>query len=175
MFQQRRGTLAGAQRFHVAVVATIMLVLAVPVAVLDTHVSEDIVRIPLTYDRFLNVVRALTPPGARLLTFDTYTDPEHHLFERSRYVLYPRTVVNRRVPQSWVRGDILRLSWAAALREARSRHAQYLMVWARPVGTTDQATLDRWGWSLPSPPYGALPAGDLRARVSWGWLVRVGT
>jgi hypothetical protein len=167
--------MAGARRLHAVVVATIMLVLAVPVAVLDTHASEDIVRIPLTYDRFLNVVRALTPPGARLLTLDTYTDPEHHLFERSRYVLYPRTVVNRRVPPSWVRGDILRLSWAAALREARRRHAQYLLVWARPADSTGHAIPDRWGWSLPSSPYGALPAGDVRARVSWGWLVLVGT
>ena len=156
--------------FHIQVMATLLLVLALPAAIMDTHASEHFYSVPMSFDHFLDRVRRLTPANARVLIVDPDTDSHRKMFFRSRYDLYPRTVIIQRVPATDVRHGILIRTWREWLLTARHNRARYLVVWILPQAKGHH-TYDKWHWALPTPPRGTLPVHAVRVRDSWGILV----
>jgi hypothetical protein len=164
--------LPGGRRGQVTLLACIVLLLALPTAVVDTQASQHLYTVPPEFDRFLSAVRAATPPSARVLILDPYTDPHHHLILRSRYDLYPRRVYYQPVPARFVRKGVLTMRWSDVLRRAR-RHTDYAITWALPVASPGHVVADLWGWALPTPLRGPLIGAIVRLRNGWGTLVQV--
>jgi hypothetical protein len=175
-YTTRPETLSGDRRrsralpFHIQVMATLLLVLALPAAIMDTHAPEQLYSVPMSFDHFLDRVRRLTPANGRLLIVDPDTDSPPNMFFRSRYDLYPRTVIMQRVPATDVRHGVLIRTWREWLSTARHNRARYLAVWVLPQAKRHH-THDRWHWALPTPPRGTLPVHAVRVRDSWGILV----
>jgi hypothetical protein len=155
---------------HIQVMATLLLVLALPAAIMDTHASEGLYSVPMSFDHFLERVRRLTPANARLLIVDPDTDAPPYMFFRSRYDLYPRTVIMQRVPAPDARHGVLLRTWSEWLNTARHNRARYLVVWVLPQANRHHID-DKWHWALPTPPRGTLPVHALRVRDSSGILV----
>jgi len=156
--------------------ALIVLLFAFPAAIGDTTVSQRLTSFPPEFDLFLNTIRATTPSRASFLIVDPATDHDQHLYNRARYVLYPRQVD---VMAPITSPTSLSLSapapgWPLILAAAQQVHAGYLIVWARPTASSAALPDAPWNPALPAPPNGALPPGSVVRRDSWGILVAVG-
>ncbi len=158
-------------RDHVAVTALALLFLAM--ALWNTanggafHYGDQS-SVPSDVDRFLAAVRAATPPHERLLVADTWQN--NVMFVRALYMLQPRPLSLLRVRPAELRRGELAVTWAGLQRQARLRHAGYILFYAIP--TPDPRKLGG-GWVVPALLPGVIPAAAVRLRVGKGTLVRV--
>lgn len=169
----KRGRLS-TEQLSIAIMALIVLLFAFPAAIGDTTVSQRLTSFPPEFDLFLNMVRATTPARASFLIVDPLTDPDQHLYNRARYVLYPRRVDVMAPPTASPSPSAQASGWAPILAAARQVHAGYLIVWARPAASSGTLPGNPWNPALPAPPSGALPPGSVVRHDNWGILVAVG-
>jgi len=157
-------------RDHVAVAALALLFLAT--ALWNTanggafHYGDQS-SVPPGVDRFLAAVRAATPPHERLLVADTWQN--NVMFVRALYMLQPRPLSLLKVRPAELRRGQLAVTWPGLRREARLRHAGYILFYAIPTPNPHKL---RGGWLIPALPPGVIPAAAVRLRVGKGTLVR---
>jgi len=159
--------IGGGARWRAVALVLVVLALALPAAVADTRAAGQLTTFPPAFDGFLDRVRDATPRDARLLIVDPYTDAHGHLLERGLYVLYPRKVIRQPIPPYYFTNGMLTTTWSYLRYRMRANHTPYLVVWMEPTGSPP----DPWGWALPQPLRGTLPARLVRLRDGWGTLV----
>ncbi len=124
------------------------LAIALPGLLADTHAAPIPPNAPPALDRFLQSVRAATPPTARILVAGA---PPALAFYRATYLLYPRIVYSA-FPTDYAHGWITPTAhWRALRAQARHDGAGYVLLWALPL----------------------KPSGTVAVRGSTGTLVRV--
>jgi hypothetical protein len=172
MRRQTRISTFGGRRAGVTVMALVALLLAIPTAVMDTHLpSRPLSLVPPQFDHFLEAVRAATPSNARVLVLNTYSDPHRYMYYRCMYMLYPREVIIQRVAPTDVHAGRVTMTWAYVWYVARKQLARYVLLWSRPAPRLGRNVQDPWEWSLPTPPRGTLSRATVQVRDGWGALV----
>lgn len=120
------------RRCSLTLMALLALLIALPGLIIDTQAAHNLASVvPPKLERFLNAMRAVTSPTARVLVAGS---PPDMVFYRATYVLYPRIVYSAYTPQrrymSWTAPP---LTWPNLQRIAHHDGARYVLLWELPV------------------------------------------